>query len=99
MTTPTTTKSPASGRTDHPATDRRATAGALRMGAARTGIEVTTFFREKDAVVFVFAFPVIMLGIFATVFGGDDGEAFRVGGVSVPFPQYFLPGMLAAGIM
>ena len=99
MTTPTTTKSPASGRTDHPATDRRATAGALRMGAARTGIEVKTFFREKDAVVFVFAFPVIMLAIFATVFGGDDGEAFQAGGVSVPFPQYFLPGMLAAGIM
>ena len=93
-----TTMSPIHARTDQP-TDRRSTRGALRMGAARTGIEVKTFFREKDAVVFVFAFPVIMLAIFATVFGGDDGEAFRVDGVSVPFTQYFLPGMLAAGIM
>ena len=71
---------------------------ALRVGAARTALELKTFFREKDAVVFVFAFPVIMLGIFATVFGGD-GDASFGDGPGVPFPQYFLPGMLAAGIM
>ncbi|MGH8939337.1 MAG: ABC transporter permease, partial [Actinomycetes bacterium] len=71
---------------------------SLRVGAARTALELKTFFREKDAVVFVLAFPVIMLGIFATVFGGDGAASFG-DGPGVPFPQYFLPGMLAAGVM
>ena len=73
---------------------------AARVGAARTALELRTFFREKDAVIFIFAFPLIMLAIFATVFGGDGGAVFDDdGGPGVPFTQYFLPGMLAAGIM
>ncbi len=72
----------------------------LRLGLARTRVEVKAFFREKDAVIFVFAFPVIMLAIFATVFGGEDGAVLGDGGdPGMPFAQYFLPGMLAAGIM
>ena len=65
----------------------------LSLGAARTTVELRQFFRERDAVIFIFAFPVIMLGIFSVVFGrtGSVGE--------VPFSQYFLPGMVAAGIM
>jgi ABC-2 type transport system permease protein len=73
---------------------------ALRVGAARTLLEVKSFFREKDAVIFIFAFPLIMLAIFATVFGGDDNRLFtRDGAPGVPFTQYFLAGMVAAGIM
>lgn len=72
----------------------------LRIGIARTGLEVRSFFREKDAIIFIFAFPLIMLAIFATVFGGDDNPLFTgAGGPGVPFTQYFLPGMVAAGIM
>ena len=72
----------------------------LRLGLARTRVEVKEFAREKDAVIFVFAFPVIMLAIFSTVFGGDDGAVFGSGDdPGVPFAQYFLPGMLAAGVM
>jgi ABC-2 type transport system permease protein len=71
-----------------------------RTGSARTVVELKTFFREKDAVIFIFAFPLIMLAIFATVFGGDGGAVFDDdGGPGVPFTQYFLPGMIAAGIM
>lgn len=73
----------------------------LALGVARTWIEVKQFFRERDSVVFSFAYPVIMLGIFATVFGQDGarvGEAADGSG-GVPFAQYFLPGMVATGIM
>jgi ABC-2 type transport system permease protein len=71
---------------------------ALRVGVARTLLEVKSFFREKDAVIFIFAFPLIMLAIFATVFGGENN--FTGGaGPGIPFTQYFLPGMVAAGIM
>ena len=66
--------------------------GALRLGLARTGIELKMFFRERDSVVFTFAFPVILLFIFGSVFTGDIA-----GGVS--FKQYFTAGMLASGIV
>jgi ABC-2 type transport system permease protein len=70
---------------------------ALRLGLARTRIEITQFFRARDAVVFIFAYPVIMLAIFATVFGGDGSEITALD-TKVPFAQYFLPGMIATGI-
>lgn len=70
--------------------------GVARLGLARTGAELRGFFRERDAVIFVFTYPVIMLAIFATVF---DGQEQANGGYGVPFAQYFLPGMLATGIM
>ena len=71
--------------------------GVLRLGVARTGYEVRTFFRERDAVVFIFAYPIIMLAIFATVFGQDGATVGPKPGI--PFAQYFLPGMVATGIM
>ncbi|NTW40132.1 MAG: ABC transporter permease, partial [Cellulomonadaceae bacterium] len=41
----------------------------LTVAASRTRLELLQFFRERDAVVFIFAYPIIMLAIFATVFG------------------------------
>jgi ABC-2 type transport system permease protein len=64
---------------------------ALRLGRARTGIEVRMFFRERDSMVFTFAFPVILLFIFGSAFKGD------IGGVSIT--QYFAAGMIASGIV
>ena len=75
--------------------------GALRLGLERTRVEMKMFFRERDAVIFIFAYPIIMLAIFATVFGKDGatvgGDASGAG--AIPFAQYFLPGMVATGIM
>ncbi len=70
--------------------------GVARLAAARTVVELRAFFRERDAVVFVFAYPVLMLAIFATVFGSDEE---LVPGSGVHFPQYFLPGMVATGVL
>ncbi|GCD19476.1 transport permease protein [Cellulomonas algicola] len=72
--------------------------GVLRLGLVRAAYELRVFFRERDAVVFIFAYPVIMMAIFATVFG-QDGATVRAGDVEIPFAQYFLPGMLATGVM
>lgn len=71
--------------------------GMLRLGLARTRLELLTYFRERDAVVFIFAYPLIMLAIFATVFGQDGATIGPEPGI--PFAQYFLPGMVATGIM
>ncbi len=77
---------------------RAAVPGTLALGLARTGYELRSFFRERDAVIFIFAYPVIMLAIFATVFGQDDASIELPSG-QVPFAQYFLPGMVATGVM
>jgi ABC-2 type transport system permease protein len=72
------------------------TPSTLFLGAARTGLELKAFFRERDALIFSFLFPIIMLGIFSVVFGGE--EMSIDGSPPVDFTQYFLPGMIAAGI-
>ncbi len=71
----------------------------LRVGAARIGYEVKGYFRSPDAVFFTFLFPLIMLGIFTAAFSasgdiqpGPDAPAVSVG-------AYYLPGMLAAGML
>lgn len=71
--------------------------GVLRLGLVRGGVELLQFVRERDSVVFGFAYPIVMLAIFATVFGDDD--PIVAGGVTVSFAQYFLPGMVATGVM
>ncbi|MFC4615327.1 ABC transporter permease [Cellulomonas algicola] len=81
-----------------PAARPAAVPGVLRLGLVRAAYELRVFFRERDAVVFIFAYPVIMMAIFATVFG-QDGATVRAGDVEIPFAQYFLPGMLATGVM
>jgi ABC-2 type transport system permease protein len=64
----------------------------LRLGAARTVIELKQFFRERDSVVFTFLFPVILLAIFGSVFNDEIAPG-------VSFTQYFAAGMIASGIM
>lgn len=69
----------------------------VRLGLARTRHEVRLFFRERDAVFFIFLYPILMLAIFATVFGKQN--PFDGSGVQATFAQYFLPGMIATGVM
>jgi ABC-2 type transport system permease protein len=64
----------------------------LRIGAARGHVELLEFSRERDAMVFIFAFPVILLLIFGSVFGDEIAPG-------VSFSQYFTAGMIASGLM
>lgn len=72
----------------------------LRLGAARVAYETKTYFRAGDTVFFTFLFPMVLLGIFSVAFDGlgpvganPDGT----GGISQA--AYYLPGMIAAGIL
>jgi len=71
---------------------RAAGGSTLRLGVARTTIELKQFFRERDSVVFTFAFPVILLAIFGSIFNDEIAPG-------VSFTQYFAAGMIASGIM
>jgi ABC-2 type transport system permease protein len=66
---------------------------AARIALARTRLELRLFARERQLLVFTFVYPVVMLVIFASLLGEDTAPG------GVPFPQYFLPGIAATGIM
>ena len=75
------------------ASTRPSPPSAGRIALRRVGLELRLFFRERQQVVFSFAYPVVMMVVFGSVLGGD----VLPGGV--PFPQYFLAGIAATGIM
>ena len=68
--------------------------GVLRLGLVRAQHELRAYVRERDTIAFVFLYPVVMLAIFATVFGRGGTTVGPIG-----FAQYFLPGMIATGVM
>src|SRR3954464_11996824 len=76
-----------------PTSARPAPPSAARIGLSRVGLELRLFFRERQQVVFSFAYPLVMLVIFASIMGGEE----RPG--DIPFAQYFLAGIAATGIM
>jgi ABC-2 type transport system permease protein len=64
----------------------------VRIGLARGHVELLQFSRERDAMVFIFGFPIILLLIFGSVFGDEIAPG-------VSFRQYFTAGMIASGLM
>ena len=76
-----------------PRTTRATPPSTARIALARVGLELRLFARERQQVVFSFAYPIVMMVIFASVLGGDE----RPGGI--PFAQYFMAGIAATGIM
>jgi ABC-2 type transport system permease protein len=76
-------------------TDARAARlpGAWGLGLRRGALEIKQFFRQRDQVVFTFAFPVVFLFLFASIFSDD------VEGAGIKASQLYVPAMMAAGIM
>jgi ABC-2 type transport system permease protein len=70
----------------------------IRLGASRVVSEVRAYFRQGDSVFFTFLFPVVMLTIFATAFS-DQPFGTDAAGDDVSAAAYYLPGMLAAGLL
>jgi ABC-2 type transport system permease protein len=64
-----------------------------RLTLVRAKVELLTFMRGRESVVFVLAFPTLLLVIFGSVFGSQK-LAFGVN-----FAQYFVAGMIAAGLL
>jgi len=66
----------------------------LRIGVSRGGVELRQFFRQKDAVVFTFAFPAFIALMLGLIF---DEPAYGVPEVRIS--QVFATGMIAYGIV
>lgn len=67
---------------------------ALNLGVRRAKLELKQYFRQRDAVMFTFGYPVLMLLIFGSIFKGNVSND-----VPIPFPQYFTAGITATGVM
>jgi ABC-2 type transport system permease protein len=72
---------------------RSTAAETFRLGLRRGRLELKSFFRSKEAVVFTFAFPILLLMLFGSIFGGT------VEGTDVSYKQVLVAGVMAAGIM
>ena len=67
--------------------------GVLRVGLSRGWMEIRTFSREWEGVLFTFLLPAVILVLFATVMGGLFGTD------EMSAVDYFLPGLMAMGLM
>lgn len=67
--------------------------GVLATSAARSKVELLSFFRNWQSLVFTLMFPVLLLVILGSIFSGN------VPGTDVDFKQVFMAGVVAAGVM
>ncbi len=74
------------------ATTERALPSIGSVCRTRAGVELKEFFRQRESVVFTLMFPVILLLVFGAVLDYDLGSG-------VSFTQYFMAGVIAAGIL
>ena len=69
------------------------TPGPVAVGLARVALELKVFFRNRESVIFTFAFPVMILVLFGAIFHG------AMDGTGVDFRQYMVAGIMASGVM
>jgi ABC-2 type transport system permease protein len=79
----------ATARAETSAGRRPSLPGAYRT---RVQVELKEFFRQRESVIFTLAFPVLLLLALGA------GLTYRIG-AGVTFPQYFMAGVITAGIV
>lgn len=85
---------PGAGRAAAPrAQDRGAMPGLLAATRQRSVVELKSFFRNTQSMVFTLMLPVLLLIVFGTIFSGT------IEGTTTDFKQYFVAGIIAAGVM
>ncbi len=73
-------------------------ARTIRLGFSRVGYEIRSYFRQTDGVFFTFLFPLMMLFIFSVAFSNTNFGLYA-DGTKVTAAAFYLPAMLAAGIL
>ncbi|MGW7080931.1 ABC transporter permease [Streptomyces sp. NPDC054866] len=66
---------------------------AWALGLHQGAMELRQFFRLREQVVFTFAFPIVFLFLFASIFSND------VEGAGITASQLYVAAMIAAGVM
>ncbi|HET6214218.1 MAG TPA: ABC transporter permease, partial [Micromonosporaceae bacterium] len=66
--------------------------GVLELGLRQGFLEIKQFLRTRESVVFTLLFPVMLLVLFGAIF------TFTIA-PGIKFSQYFISGMIAAGLL
>ena len=74
------------------AAERTALPSVGRVSGTRAAVELKEFFRQRESVVFTLLLPVLLLVVFGAVLDYEIG-------FGVSFTQYFMAGIIAAGIL
>ncbi len=70
----------------------------IALGFDRARYETKVYFRQGDTIFFTFLFPVVMLSIFSVAFSATNfGRS--PDGTTLSAAAFYLPGMIAAGIL
>jgi ABC-2 type transport system permease protein len=77
---------------DHALVERRRPS-ALELGLRRGGLELKMYMRSREAVVFNFLFPLLMLALLGSIFSGE------VPGTGVSASQLLVAGVMAPSLM
>lgn len=73
---------------------------SIRLGLSRVGYELRVYARQGDTVFFTFLFPILMLSIFAVAFSNAGNIGQSPDGTGwITWAAYYLPGMVAAGML
>ncbi|MEV4264242.1 ABC transporter permease [Kribbella sp. NPDC049584] len=70
----------------------------IRTALYLSGYDLRAFLRNRQSQFFTLALPVLFLVIFASVFGGS-GNTTEVAGGPISTSQYYVPGIIALGII
>jgi ABC-2 type transport system permease protein len=67
--------------------------GVWRIALSRGGVELKSFFRERQSVVFILAMPAVTLVLLATIFGSQHtGQGISIG-------DLYVAGLIGGGVM
>jgi len=70
----------------------------IRMTLHQAGYDLRAFLRNRQSQFFTLALPVLFLVIFASVFGGR-GDTTQVPGGPIRVSVYYVPGIIALGVI
>ena len=70
----------------------------IRMALHLFGYDLRAFLRNRQSQFFTLALPVLFLVIFASVFGGS-GHTTAVAGGRISTSVYYVPGIIALGVI
>ena len=71
----------------------------LRLGWSRAVYETRVYFRQGDTIFFTFLFPILFLTIFSVAFSAATFGENPDGSGGISAAAFYLPGMVAAGIL
>ena len=70
----------------------------IRMALHQFGFDLRAFLRNRQSQFFTLALPILFLVIFASVFGGS-GQTTQVAGGRISTSVYYVPGIMALGVI